>query len=40
MNTIVNTEIFCVQQVTNGALWGLTYLIICYRWLPILDYNE
>ena len=21
---------FCVQQVTNEALWGLTYLIICW----------
>ena len=29
LNTTFNTETFCVQQVTNTVVWGLTYLIIC-----------
>ena len=29
---IVNAEAFCVQKVTNGAIWGLAYLsYYCWR---------
>ena len=31
----VCTETFCVQQVTNGTVWGLTYLIsyVLEKWV-------
>ena len=36
LNTTVNKETFCLQQVTNGAVWGLTFLsILSQEQLPI-----